>query len=127
MAIRYTQMRTSEIKNWESSDCQQWLNYMHQANEGMVLLTNRHMLTITPTGDWTGFIVDLNNGTPARVYSNSATRRNILDAIACDHHGRIEREIREFNRAVTGRFDGRDNFGDKIDRGIASVIDAIFR
>ena len=126
MAINYTQMRTSDIKGWNREDCKKWLQYMHEANEGLILFTARHMLSIVPTGDFSGFIVDFNDGRPPRVYSNSATVANILDAVAVDHHGRLEREQRDLNLAVYGRMDGRDNIVDKAERKVADLIDYIF-
>jgi hypothetical protein len=121
MAIHFTYFTTSQIKGWEKEDAQKWLRYMHQANEGMVLQSNRAVTEIIPTGDYTGFIF---NG--SRVYSNAQTADIIIDAIACDHRGRMQREEREFLRAVTGRLDGRPNIADRAEASVSRIFFNIF-
>jgi hypothetical protein len=118
--FNYISLTTADIKGWEKSDARNYLNYLHQSNTGLILRTNRGISEIIPTGDWTGFII---NG---RVYSNAQTISIILDAIACDHHGRIEREEREFLRAVTGRLDGRPNIADRAEASVARIFFNIF-
>jgi hypothetical protein len=119
--FNYITMATSDIKGWEKSDARNYLNYLHQSNTGLILRTNRGVSEIIPTGDWTGFII---NG---RVYSNAQTIDIIIDAVACDHHGRLQREQREFLRATTGRMDGRPNTVDKVEACLGNLFVSIFR
>ena len=120
--FNYITMNTADIKGWSKADARNYLNYLHQSNTGLILRTNRSLAEFVPTGDWTGFIL---NGT--HVYSNSQTIEMILDAVACDHHGRIEREEREFLRAATGRLDGRPNIVDRVESSIGDILVSIFR
>ena len=119
--FNYISMTTADIKGWTKADARNYLNYLHQSNTGLILRTNRSLAEFVPTGDWTGFIL---NGT--HVYSNSQTIEMILDAVACDHHGRLEREEREFLRAVTGRLDGRPNAADRAEATVARIFSNIF-
>jgi len=126
MAMEYSTMRTADIKGWSDEDAKRYLTYLHQNNIGIYLYTNRHMITITPTGDGYGFIVDLNDGRAPMICSNFETRSKLMDAVALDYHGRAKKEMREWNRAITGRMSGRENTVDKIENKIADVIDWVF-
>ena len=126
MAINFTQMTTSEIRMWQIEDAEKWLRYMRQNNEGLILITNRHMITIVPSGDHSRFIVNLNDGLGEFYCSNARTARKIVDAVAADYRGLIESEEREYLYAVTSRLDGRPNFVDKIGSKCSDIIDRIF-
>ena len=124
MARDFSTMRTADIKGWSNEDAKRYLNYLRQNDIGLYLYTDRHVVTIAPRVN--GFTVDLNNGCGPMICSDFETRSKILDAVALDHHGRAKKELREWNRAVTGRMSGRDNCIDKIENKIADVIDWVF-
>ena len=123
--FNYITMGTSDIKGWDSDDAQRYLDYLHQSNTGLVLRTKTGVMVFEPTGDWYGFTV--NDGRLEAVFSNRKTVSIILDAVACDFHGRLERERREFLRATTGRLDGRPNFADRAEEAAERIVANIFR
>jgi hypothetical protein len=79
---------------------------------------------LEPTGDRVGFTI--NDGKLEAVFTNRSAISIVLDAVACDHHGRLQRERREFLRATTGRLDGRPNIADRAEASVARIFFNIF-
>jgi hypothetical protein len=122
--FNYISLTTADIKGWEKEDAQRYLDYLHNSNTGLVLKTKSGIVVFEPTGDYFGFTV--NDGNLEAVFSNRKTIDIIIDAVACDYRGRLERERREFLRATTGRLDGRPNIADRAEATAARIFFNIF-